>query len=108
MIDGDGYVLIHTPTHPHATAAGYVREHRLVMESMIGRHLEPGEVVHHIDGDKQNNRPDNLQLFAANGEHLKVELTGRVPKWTEDGKRRIREGVRLSVVRRRASTRKAS
>ena len=38
-------------------------EHRVVMEQMIGRPLKKGEVVHHIDGDPHNNRPDNLQLI---------------------------------------------
>ena len=43
--------------------------HRVVMELYIGRSLEPGEVVHHIDGDKRNNRIENLQLFASQAAH---------------------------------------
>lgn len=86
------YWLVRMPDHPLANG-GYIQEHRLVMEEKIGRHLRKGEVVHHIDGDSLNNHPDNLQLFASNAEHLAFELQGRVPKWTEDGKRRILEGV---------------
>lgn len=108
QIDSDGYILIHSPDHPNANAAGYVREHRLVMEKMIGRHLLPSEVVHHRDGNKQNNEPSNLELFARNSDHLKAELTGRVPRWTEDGKRRIREGVERSRANRDDPDRKAS
>ena len=103
-IDADGYILIHQPDHPYATAGGYVREHRLVMEAMIGRYLERDEVVHHRDGNKQNNDPSNLELFPHNGDHLKAELTGRVPKWSHEGKQRIREGIRQSAARRRASS----
>jgi hypothetical protein len=88
-----GYTMIHKPDHPYATKHGYVAEHRLVVESRIGRLLTPGEVVHHIDGNKSNNHPDNLQLFESNGEHLKVDLKGRTPKWSEDGKERIRQAV---------------
>ena len=42
--------------------------HRLVMSTLLGRPLRRDEHVHHVDGDKQNNRPDNLQLLSA-GEH---------------------------------------
>jgi hypothetical protein len=41
---------------------GYVLEHRLVMARLINRPLTPDETVHHIDGDKLNNDPSNLQL----------------------------------------------
>ena len=87
------YVYIHSPYHPYATKAGYVAEHRLVVESLIGRYLLPSEVVHHKEDPKDNNDPSNLQLFGSNGEHLAFELKGRVPKWSEDGKRRMDEGA---------------
>lgn len=45
--------------------------HRVVAESMLGRHLIPGEVVHHIDGDKRNNSPENLMVFSSQSEHAK-------------------------------------
>ena len=105
--DSDGYILIWIPYHPYANAAGYIREHRLVMEKHLRRYLVPGEVVHHHDGNKQNNRIRNLGLFRRNSDHLRHELKGKIPKWTEDGKRRIREGVLRSSIVRRASSRKA-
>ena len=43
--------------------------HRLVAESVIGRPLTAEEVVHHIDGDKRNNNPENLMVFASQAEH---------------------------------------
>lgn len=58
-----GYYVRYVPWHPCASKDGLVMEHRLVMEGLIGRFLTPDEVVHHIDGNKQNNDPSNLELM---------------------------------------------
>jgi hypothetical protein len=47
--------------------------HRVVMEQKIGRKLKRGEIVHHIDGNKRNNDPDNL-MITTQSEHLKLHL----------------------------------
>lgn len=66
----NGYVLIYTPNHPAAKKGHpYVQEHRLVMEEQLGRYLEPYEVVHHKDGDRQNNDPSNL-VVKTRGRHV--------------------------------------
>ena len=44
-------------------------EHRVVAEQMLGRSLEPEEVVHHIDGNPRNNSPDNLFVFSSQADH---------------------------------------
>ena len=44
-------------------------EHRLVMEDKLGRYLTPEEEVHHIDGNRANNDPDNLRLFPNKATH---------------------------------------
>ena len=94
LMDKDGYVTIHCKGHPNARKhTHYVFEHRLVMEEALGRFLLPSEVVHHRDGVKHNNQLENLQLFSSNGEHLAVDLAGRCPQWSEDGKARIRKAV---------------
>lgn len=102
-IDKNGYRLVYRPDHPFAVGGRYVREHRLVMECHLQRYLLPTEVVHHKDGNRANNAIENLELFASNAEHLKIELTGRVPKWSEDGRRRTLEGVRRPRVKKVAS-----
>lgn len=99
IVNKSGYIEVYTPDHPNARKhTKYILEHRLVMESHLGRYLTKDEVVHHIDGDKQNNDISNLQLFASNGQHLAKTLKGQCPKWTEDGMRRIREGSQNKVM----------
>lgn len=67
VLDRRGYVLIYMPEHPNAIG-NYVFEHRLVMEETIGRLLERDELVHHMNHDKADNRPENLMIMSR-GEH---------------------------------------
>ena len=49
------------------------RVHRWVMEKELGRRLEKGEIVHHMDGNRRDNRPENLQVLTAK-EHYKLHV----------------------------------
>ena len=51
------------PSRPGAGKGRYVFEHILVMERMLGRHVLPEESVHHRNGVKGDNRPENLELW---------------------------------------------
>jgi hypothetical protein len=57
-----GYVMVRVPDHPRAKRSPYVFEHILVAERLLARHLEPGESVHHRNGVRDDNRPENLEL----------------------------------------------
>lgn len=66
-----GYVYLLRPEHPFANTKGYVAEHRLVAEKTIGRLLRNDEIVHHIDEDRGNNDPSNLQVMTQR-EHVRL------------------------------------
>jgi hypothetical protein len=89
ILDKAGYVLRHLPDHPDANCNGYIREHRLVAERMLGRRLLPSEVVHHINENPGDNRPENLQLFDTNADHLRETLAGKCPEWSPEGRKML-------------------
>lgn len=60
---GDGYVQIKMTDHPNVTANGWMSEHTYVMSKVLGRALLPGENVHHRNGLRSDNRPENLELW---------------------------------------------
>lgn len=72
--DGYYYVWVGKENHPHATADGYVFEHRHVMEQHLGRYLKPTEIVHHKDRNVKNNDINNLVLCKNQKEHLAQHL----------------------------------
>jgi hypothetical protein len=59
-----GYRVVYFPEHPMANTSGNIFEHRLVMSEHLGRPLMPEENVHHINGDRLDNRLENLELWS--------------------------------------------
>ena len=66
---GNGYRKLLRPDHPFSDVKGYILEHRLVVEGHIGRRLDPHEIVHHINGNKLDNRIENLELMGKSNHH---------------------------------------
>ena len=71
LVASNGYVLIRVGVnHPLADVRGYAYEHRIVAQEKLGRPLLKGEIIHHIDRNKQNNHPDNLLVLQSQKQHI--------------------------------------
>lgn len=64
-LNEQGYVLLWSQSLPGRNKRGYVYEHRYAMEQILGRALGPGETVHHKNGVRDDNRPENLELWSS-------------------------------------------
>lgn len=70
-INDSGYVLKLHRNHPSNVRKPYLREHRLILEAHLGRILTKDEIVHHINGNKTDNRLENL-MIVTRSEHIKM------------------------------------
>lgn len=80
--DSHGYILIWKPEHPFCDKRGYLYRSHFIMEKKLGRYLTPIEVVHHKGikypmgsiKNKQDDRSENLRLFANKSKHSKFHF----------------------------------
>ena len=71
-LSSSGYIMVYAPTHPKRDPNNRIREHRLVWEQEHKACLLPWGDVHHINGVKHDNRPENLQAMT-HSEHRRLE-----------------------------------
>lgn len=70
-----GRVHIYSPDNPMSRSNdGYTSRSRLTMSETLGRPLEPEEIVHHVDGDTTNDKPNNLRLYATQSDHISTTI----------------------------------
>ena len=84
--EGGGYTMIRIYSeHPRKKTNGYVMEHILIAEKILGRFVKKEEHIHHINEVKSDNRPENLYLFKNNSDHMSYHFHwGRtIPKITQ-------------------------
>lgn len=70
-----GYIVVYAPNHPCVQKSNfrYILEHRLVMEKKIGKYLKDTEIVHHLNGIKDDNREENLALCNRRDHHIFIK-----------------------------------
>lgn len=98
-----GYIMVKAYDHPNRNSLNYVSEHVLIMEKKIGRYIKKGEIIHHINGRRGDNRIENLLLCKNDKEHKSIEgkLVLLSYKLVQDGILvfdRDKRKYRLSVV----------
>lgn len=81
----DGYIFVKLPRdnpfYEMADQRGYVFEHRLVMARHLGRPLQRGEIVHHKNGVRDDNRIENLELVPTCREHTLIRYKNLKEAW---------------------------
>lgn len=92
-VNADGYVVVYVPpeerpaswaSRTHRNKGSSDREHRVVMRQMLARDLLPGENVHHKNGIRTDNRPENLELWVERGGQPKGQSAHDLLAWARE------------------------
>jgi len=83
-----GYIRVYKPTHPKSGVNGYVFEHILAWEDAHGQPVPDGWIVHHLNGIKNDNRPENLVAMSSHSHH---QVLGEKAKRIRILEKRIKE-----------------
>jgi hypothetical protein len=93
-----GYIMLLMPEHHRAEKSGYVMEHIVVFERETGITVPDGCCVHHINGDKSDNRISNLCMMTHKA-HTILHSTGR--KHDEEAKKKMSEKAKKRLSDKR-------
>jgi len=77
-VSQDGRIYIKCPEHPYANNKGFILLSHVIVESTIGRFLKPEEIVHHKDGNRWNNNPNNLTILKGQSQHAVLHNRKRI------------------------------
>jgi hypothetical protein len=100
-LHGAGYIRIRIGRgQPMTDCHGDILEHRYIMSQHLGRILSSNDIVHHLNGDRTDNRIENLFLYSSHSEHQKSHATKIIPKFCQCGRKHYARGMCINCYMR--------
>jgi len=92
FINVAGYIYIYQPKNHRATKNGYVKRSILVAEKTFNHSLKDNEIVHHINKNKSDDRPQNLIIMTRN-KHMALHKNSKGYKWTKKQREKLSKSL---------------